>query len=77
MKEYMLLIRNDADAKAALSHDKHLEFVKQCETYIGSLKKQGKLIAAQPLVREGVILSSTKEGWKEMPLNGQSGTSAK
>jgi hypothetical protein len=68
MKEYMLLIRNDADAKAALSADKHLEFVKQCETYIGSLKKQGKLIAAQPLVREGIILSSTKEGWKEMPL---------
>ena len=69
MKEYMLLIRNEADAKASLSADKQLSFIKQCESYIGELKTQGKLIAAQPLVREGVILSGTAEGWKEIPLN--------
>jgi len=65
----MLLIRNEADAKASLSADKHLAFIKQSESYIGTLKIQGNLIAAQPLVREGVILSGTEEGWKEVPLN--------
>ena len=68
MKEFMLLIRNEGDAKAALSPDKHLEFIKQCEQYINALKTNGKLIAAQPLLREGVIISDTKEGWKEVPL---------
>lgn len=69
MKEFMLLIRNEGDAKAALSPERHLQFIKQCEVYIGALKKEGKLIAAQPLVREGVIISGTEEGWKEIPLN--------
>jgi len=69
MKEYMLLIRNEGDAKAALSADKHLAFIKQCESYIGDLRSEGKLIAAQPLVREGITISGTAEGWKEVPLN--------
>jgi hypothetical protein len=68
MKEYMLLIRNDGDAKTALSPDKHLEFIRKCESYINILKGQGKLIAAQPLVREGVIISGTGGG-EETPLN--------
>jgi hypothetical protein len=69
MKEFMLLIRNQGDAKAALTPDKHLEFVKQCEVYIGKLKTQDKLIAAQPLVREGVIVSGSKNKWKEIPCD--------
>ena len=27
------------------------------------------MIAAQPLLREGTVISATKEGWKETPLN--------
>ena len=69
MKEFMFLIRNDGDAKAALSPDKHLEFVKQCEVYIGKLKAKNKLIAAQPLVREGVIISNAGNSWKETLCN--------
>jgi len=69
MKEFMFLIRNEGDAKAALTSDKHLEFVKQCEVYIGKLKGQNKLIAAQPLVREGVIISGSKNAWKEKPCD--------
>jgi len=69
MKEYMLLIRNEGDARAALSADKHLAFIKQCESYIGILRSQDKLIAAQPLAREGITISGTAEGWKEVPLN--------
>lgn len=69
MKEFMFLIRNEGDAKAALSPDKHLEFVKQCEVYIGKLNAQNKLIAAQPLVREGVIVSGSTNAWKETPCD--------
>jgi hypothetical protein len=69
MKEFMLLIRNTGDSKMTLNSDKHFEFVKQCEVYIEELRKQGRLIAAQPLIKEGVILSSTKEGWKEIPFD--------
>jgi hypothetical protein len=69
MKEFMFLIRNEGDAKAALTSDKHLEFIKQCEVYIGKLKGQNKLIAAQPLVREGVIISGSKNAWKEKPCD--------
>ena len=69
MKEFMFLIRNEGDAKAALSSEKHLEFVKQCEVYIGKLKANNKLIAAQPLIREGVIISKEGELWKEVPCD--------
>ena len=69
MKEFMLLIRNEGDAKAALPPGKHLEFIKKCESYINALKVQGKLIAAQPLIMEGVIISGTEGGGKEIPLN--------
>lgn len=69
MKEFMFLIRNEGDAKAALSSEKHLDFVKQCEVYIGKLKSNNKLIASQPLVEEGVIISKEGELWKEVPCD--------
>jgi hypothetical protein len=62
-KEFMLYIRNAGDAKAALTPEKHLEFVKKCEVYIGKLKEQGKLIAAQPIVREGFVITKKPSGW--------------
>ena len=65
MKEFMFLIRNQGDAKAALSSDQHLSFIKQCEVYIGQLKSQNKLIAAQPLVRTGVIISKSADQWNQ------------
>jgi hypothetical protein len=61
--EFMFYIRNSKDAKAALSEADHLEFVKQCEHYIGELKSAGKLIAAQPIHREGVVLRKSDAGW--------------
>jgi hypothetical protein len=51
------------DAKAALSADQHLSFIKQCEAYIGQLKAAAILIAAQPIAREGATLSKKKDGW--------------
>ena len=68
-KEYMLYIRNAGDAKASLSPEEHLSFIKSCEVYIGKLKANDQLIAAQPIVREGVILSKDTSGWKQIPVD--------
>ena len=69
MQEFMLLVRNEGERLAALSPEQRLEFVKKCEVYISGLKKEGKLIAAQPLVREGRIISGTITEWKDEPVN--------
>lgn len=68
-KEYMLYIRNAGDAKAALSEEEHLRFIKQCEVYIGQLKSADKLIAAQPLIREGCIISKNQDSWRQEAVN--------
>ena len=68
-KEYMFYIRNAGDAKAALSAEEHLAFIKKCEVYIARLKKEGKLIAAQPLLREGVVISKSNKGWNLRPVD--------
>lgn len=68
MKEFMLLIRNEQDAKKSLSPEEHLAFIKKCETYIGNLKSEGRLIAAQPLIREGVVISRTANEWSEKSI---------
>ena len=65
MKEFMFLVRNEGDGKAGLSPEKHLEFVRKCEVYIGNLKKGGHLIAAQPIIREGKIIRHNNGAWKE------------
>jgi len=69
MKEFMLYIRNHADSKELFTPATHLEFVRKCEVYIGNLTREGKLIAAQPLVREGKMISGTNGAWKESPYN--------
>jgi hypothetical protein len=61
--EFMLYIRNAGDAKAALTAEQHLKFIKQCELYIGRLKSTDKLIAAQPVVCTGFIVTKGVEGW--------------
>lgn len=68
-KEFMFYIRNAGDAKAALSADEHLAFIKQCEVYIGKLKAQDKLIAAQPILREGFHLSRKGNEWICVPVD--------
>ncbi len=69
MKEFMLYIRNAGDAKAALTPDEHLAFIKKCEVYIGQLKAEGKLIAAQPIVREGFVVSRNGDGWTSVAID--------
>jgi len=63
--EFMLRILNASDSYDKILDEKKPEFLKSCETYIGKLKSEGKLIAAQPLVREGVIISFDNGEWNE------------
>ena len=69
MKEFMFYIRNEGDAKKALSAEEHLAFIKKCEVYIGKLKAENKLIAAQPIVREGIIVSRVNGEWVERSVD--------
>ncbi len=65
----MLLIRNEGDAKDSFSPDKHQQFLNECKVYIENLTKKGNLKSAQPLIREGKILSLTSGTWKNGPFN--------
>ncbi len=69
MKEFMLLIKNQRDHQTSWSAERERQFVEQCMVYIDDLKKQGKLISAQPLVREGKMLSGTKGAWDIGPFS--------
>jgi hypothetical protein len=71
MPEYMLLIKNDIDHQAVWSSERHLQFLKDCQEYIVKLETSGKLIAAQPLVKTGMIISRTNEGWNVRPMRGK------
>ena len=70
MKEFMLLIRNEIDSKKTFSPDQDKAFLKSCEVYIEALKKNRNLISAQPLVREGKMISGTNNSWTESSFNG-------
>jgi len=65
MHEFMLLIRNDIDHQASWPPDRHQKFLKACEAYIGDLKKEAKLISAQPMVRQGTMLAKVNGQWKQ------------
>ena len=69
MKEFMLRILNEIDHQQSWSAEQHQQFLKKCEVYIENLKKNDNLISAQPLVREGKIISREQGAWKEIPFN--------
>jgi len=69
MKEFMFYIRNEKDAKKSLTDDAHFAFIKKCETYIGKLRSEKKLIAAQPMVREGVLIKKSGNRWTEKNIS--------
>ena len=68
-KEFMLYVRNSRDAKLALTEGEHFEFIKKCETYIGKLKANDSLIAAQPLAREGMVISRKGSIWHTIEID--------
>ncbi len=69
MNEYMLRILNRGDHQKEWTPERHTEFVKKCEAYIGELKAAGQLIAAQPLRKSGVTLEHSAGEWKTAPLD--------
>jgi len=72
MKEFMLFIRNEIDHQSTWSDERHQQFLKACEQYIDELKKNGHLKIAQPLIREGVLVSGSQTAWKDAPFNDRS-----
>ena len=69
MKEYMLRILNDIDHLQSLSNEQNHDFLNACKVYIEKLKNEGKLIAAQPLIKEGWLISKVDGEWQEIPFN--------
>jgi hypothetical protein len=69
MQEFMLLVRNEIDHQANWSSEQHRQFLKQCEAYIDALTKAGKLKSAQPMVREGKLVSKSQGAWQLAPFN--------
>jgi len=69
MKEFMLLIRNEADSKSAFSTEQDKAFLDACRVYIEDLTKKGNLKSAQPLVREGTMISGSNGAWKAGPFS--------
>jgi hypothetical protein len=69
MKEFMFLIRNKPEGKSVLTTERKNEFLRKCENYIKRLKKEGKLISAQPLLNDGKIISGSTENWMEFSYN--------
>jgi hypothetical protein len=67
MSEFMLLIHNNADSKSLFSDEREKEFLDACRAYIEKLKKNGNLVSAQPLVREGIMLSGVEGKWEKAP----------
>lgn len=64
----MFYIHNSLDSKRGMSQEEHLQFIKSCEHYLMKLKSENKLIAAQPLMSEGIILTYHEQNWKvEIP----------
>lgn len=57
MKEFMFFIRKQSDSNEALSPVQHEKFLRSCEKYISDLKRDGKLISAQPIEWTGKIIS--------------------
>lgn len=70
MNEYMFLVRNLINSKDLFTAGEHLAFVNACKAYINGLMDAGKLIAAQPLIREGCIISCTNGEWQEQAIPG-------
>jgi hypothetical protein len=69
MKEFMLLIRNQINHQESWLPEKHASFLKQCESYINALTKEGRLKSAQPLIRSGAMVTKSEGSWNSGAFN--------
>lgn len=68
MKEYMLIIHSSEDLSETLPLIQRKEFLHKVQNYIENLKREGKLKGAQPLERQGRIISGTMGDFKDEPF---------
>lgn len=68
MKEFLLLIRTEGDYCADMTSDQHRQHLERVGDYIQELKRQGKLIGAQPLSMNGEIVQGKKGAFKDGPF---------
>lgn len=68
MKEYMLIIHSSEDLMELLPIAQRKEFLRKVQDYIENLKSEGKLKGAQPLERQGRIISGTLGAFKDEPF---------
>ena len=71
MPEFMLLIRNEIEHQADWSPERHVQFLKDCETYMSKLKEGKKLVSALSMVKEGMIVSHNGEEWNVRSMRGK------
>jgi hypothetical protein len=69
MKEFMFFIRKQIESKFGLPPDQHFQFLTNCENYIARLKKENRLLSAQPIERAGKIIAGKTGAWNEVPFN--------
>ena len=69
MNDYMLRVLNRGDHQKDWPADRHREFVRKCEIYINALQQAGKLHSAQPLAKQGAVLSRVQGEWSVATLN--------
>ena len=69
MQEFMLFIRNEGNPIAQLSLEEQQEHVQKVGGYIKNLVEAKKMIAAQPLEMEGVMVSKTDGKFIDGPFN--------
>ncbi|MBI5326316.1 MAG: hypothetical protein HZB41_13765 [Ignavibacteriae bacterium] len=65
----MLIIKNNIDHDSNWSDIQREKFLKNCETDIGYLKDNKRLITAKPLVREGKFIDNSSGSFKITPIN--------
>src|SRR5579859_4225284 len=69
MPDYMLRVLNRGDHQKDWTRDRHTEFVKQCEVYIGAMQQADQMHSAQPLAKQGAVVSGTPGKWRVEPLD--------
>ena len=68
MKEFMLILHSSEDLMEMLSYTEKKEFLHKVQNYIEHLKNEGKLKNAQPLERQGRVISGIFGAIKDEPL---------
>lgn len=69
MKEFMLFIRNEGNPVAELSLEQQQEHVQKVGKFIKGLVEQNKMKAAQPLEKEGAMISFRNGQFIDGPFN--------